>query len=217
MMNTTETEDHPVGVPLPNIMGQGEAPKEIIYTLYSYKKSNPAHRRVLVPKRSYVVPLTDTMTIETFLQSRVDHGPLPPHSLTRHQRSDDQKPDRQVNIYVGDPCWVVIELDHKIDWRFEPGQPGITVEPGHGDDNCDLGHVMTDGTLAGPVAPPQGVCQLIYFRVQKRREIQHQQFYCHIIHENKRLDDPDQVEPDIPNDGGRFPFPIDGTPCEAEA
>lgn len=217
MTDRTETAEHTVGVPLPNTMGQGEAPREIVYARYNYKKTNPARRRVVVDKRSYVVPLTANETIETFLQARVDHLPLPQHGRTRQRRSGDPKPDRPVNIYVGDPCWVVIELNHKVDWRFEPGQPGVTVEDGHGDDNCDLGHVMADGTLAGPVAPASGVCQLVYFRVQRRDEIEHQRLYCHIVHENKRLEDPDQVDPDIPNDGGRFPFPIDGTPGEHDA
>lgn len=198
MTDTTEVRSER----LPSRPGQGEAPGEIVYTHYTYKRTNPKGRRASATKRSYVVR---PPAIAAFVDARIKGRDLPLHIQTRHPDPDDRIKDQWYHIYVGQPCWVVIELDREIDWQFAPGQPGITVEPGHNDDNCDLEHVMSDGTLAGPVAPATGVCRLIYFRVQRRDDIQHQQFHCNILHGRKRQDGPDMIDPDIPNDGGRFP------------
>jgi hypothetical protein len=187
---------------LPSRAGRGEHPGEIVYARYTYKRTRPKGRRASATKRSYVVRPPD---IAAFVAARIDGLDLPPHIQTRHPAPGDRIEDQWYHIYVGRPCWVVIELDPNVNWQFEPGQPGITIERGHEDDNCDLEHVMSDGTLAGPVAPATGVCRLIYFRVQRRDDVQHQHFHCNIIHGRKRLDDPDQIDPDIPNDGGRFP------------
>ena len=214
MKDATETSQATSGVPLPNRNGQGLAPEEIVYALYTYDRTQPEGRRVSALKRGYVVRSTD---VKRFAQARIDRDDLPAHVQTRRPAPTDRKPDRPLNIYVGKPCWVVIELDRDADWQFEPGQPGITTATSHDDDNCDLMHVMSDGTPAGSVAPAAGVCRLIYFRVQKRKDIEHQRFHCHIIHGRGRLDDPDAVDPDIPNDGGRFPFPLIGAPHADEA
>ena len=213
MKDATGTSQATVGVPLPNRNGQGLAPEEIVYALYTYDEGQPAGRRVSALKRSYVVRSTD---VEAFVQSRIDGEGLPAHVQTRRPAPGDRKPDRPLNIYVGRPCWVVIELDREINWQFEPGQPGITTASSQNDDNCDLMHVMSDGASAGPVAPSAGVCRLIYFRVQKRKAIEHQGFHCHIVHGRARLDDPDAFDPDIPNDGGRFPFPMVEDPGETD-
>lgn len=214
MTDRTEVDEHPIGVPLPDLQGDGLAPEEIVYARYSYDESKPEGERVIVTTRGHV---PWTKNVEKFVQDRIDRRGLFIPRWIRRRNSKDPKPDRRLNIYVGGPCWVVIELDHNIAWRFEPGQPGVTVEPGRDDDNCDLVHVMSDGIPVRGTAPAQGICQLVYFRVQKRCGYEHQRLYCHVIHRNKRLEDPDQIDPDIPNDGGKFPFPFDGKPCPEDA
>ncbi|MDI6623085.1 MAG: hypothetical protein QME55_00005 [Brevundimonas sp.] len=211
MTRTTKADGHSIGVPLPDLHGDGEKPREIVYARYTYDGSKSEGERVIVTTRGHV---PWTRNIARFVQDRIDRkGLFIPRRMRLHNRSKDPKPDRRLNVYVGDPCWVVIELDHNIPWHFESGQPGITVEPGHDDDNCDLVHVMPDGTHVRRAAPAQGTCRLLFFRVQRRCGYEHQRLYCHIIHRNKRLEDPDQVDPDIPNDGGKFPFPLHGKPC----
>jgi len=212
MTDRTEPEKARRGVPLPDTGGQGEQPREIVYARYKYDPGRPTGRRVFGAKLSYVVRDTD---VAAFVKSRLDGRPLPRHVQTRQPHAHDTERERQVNIYVGKPCWVVIELEGA-GWHFEAGRPGITVETGHRENNCDLEHVMPDGTLAGPAGPDGPGCRLIYFRVQERDDYERQKFYLHIIRGDKRLDDPDQVDPDIPNDGGKFPFPFVPDPATGE-
>lgn len=199
MTEATEIRD----IPLPDT-GTDWDLGEIVYTHYSYDETAPVGRRVLPTPRSYAVKERD---IKRFIQQRIKRLPLP-QGQTLGWRSDDPEPDRPINIYVTDPCWVVIQLDSNVDWQFEPGQPGITAQGDYGHENCDLKHVTMSGVLAGSVAPADEPCRLIYFAVPQRlrKEWDHQKFRCHIVRRNKRLDDP--VDPDIPNDGGRFPFPV---------
>jgi hypothetical protein len=202
MTDTNELDGSRAGVPLPDVGGQGEQPEEIIYARYTYDGRRPTGRRVRGEKLSYVVQSTD---IADFVRSRVDSLGLPNHVQTRQPHAQDDAREREINIYVGKPCWVVIELEG--DLQFAPGGPGITVEPGHGDDNCDLVHVPPNGPPSEPGLAGTG-CRLLYFRVQRRGRYQRQKFHLHLVRGNKRLDDPEQVDPDIPNDGGKFPYPF---------
>lgn len=204
MTDTTRTEE--VNIPLP--VRAGSPLNEIVYTQYSYDDTKPKGQKVIITTRSFVVRDTP---VDRFVQSRLNSLPMPAHVQTRVWNPEDPIEDRPINIYVGNLCWVVIELDRKIDWHFEPNKPGITTKSDYSDDNCDLVHVMQNGAMAGASGPSDDTCRLIYFVVQRRLiKMEHQGFRCHIIHGKTRLDDPDQVDPDIPNDGGRFPFPLIG-------
>ncbi|WP_396594126.1 nucleotide synthetase [Brevundimonas sp. R86498] len=205
MTDAEELEQEDTDLPLPERTGQGFQPEEIVYALYRYDSTKPEGRRVSAARRGFVVEDTD---IASFVDARVARLPLPEHVHTRRPHPRDPKPDRPLNIYVGRPCWVVIQLDSDVEWYFAPKQPGITTRADYGDANCDLEHVMPNGDRAGPLGPTTIGCRLIYFRVQRRGDRQHQRFRCHIALESKRLIDPDAVDPDIPNDGGRFPFPL---------
>lgn len=208
MTGTTGIEEHPIGgVPLPSTSGIWKL-GEVVYTQYTYDEMMPPGHRVIAKIRSYAVPESD---IAAFVDARLRRLPLTDTGKVRQWPGEDPVLDRSINIYVGGPCWVVIELDPNIDWHFEPNQPGITTKHDHGDNNCDLMHVMDHATRAGSLGPDDRDCRLIYFVVNKRpTRHDHQRFLCNVIHTNKRLEDPDQIDPDIPNDGGRFPFPYLG-------
>ena len=201
----TDTTGAPADEHLPATMIQGWTPKEIVYALYTYDDHMPAGKKVRAIKRSYVVR---NKGIDQFVESRIKRFPLPTHVQTRQINPQDTQGDRPINTYVGDFCWVVIELDPEIEWHFEPGHPGITTKRPYGAANGGLKHVMPEGTVVDHHGPTDIGCKLIYFGVAARGDMEHQEFRCHIVHKNKRLDDPDQVDPDIPNDGGRFPFPL---------
>lgn len=203
MTDMTELRGVRAGVPLPNIGNEGRQPEEIIYARYTYVANRPAGRRIRGERLSYVVRGVDVMG---FVKGRLE-GRLPPHVQTRQPPATATARQREINVYVGKPCWVVIELHEGAKMHFAPGQPGITVEDGHGDDNCNLTHIAPDGTptdLAGPD------CRMLFFRVQRREDYERQKFHLHIVRDGRHLDDPDQVDPDIPNDGGKFPFPFIG-------
>lgn len=206
-MTDTATEGFPIGggVELPSTQENWRL-GEIVYTQYTYDEMMPPGHRVIAKIRSYAVPETD---IAGFVQARLQRLPLPGTGKVRRWPRQDPRLDRSVNIYVGEPCWVVIELDPDVDWRFAPNQPGITTKRDHGDNNCDLMHVMDHATRPGSLGPNDTDCRLLYFVVQRRPSSHdHQSFLCNVVHGKKRLEDPDQIDPDIPNDGGRFPFPL---------
>lgn len=193
-------EEFELGVPLPSTQQQWPL-GEIVYTQYSYDELLPEGHRVFAKIRSYAMPERD---IARFVEARRLGEPLPGGGKVRKWRRTSRQEDRPLNVYIGKPCWVVIELDPDIDWQFEPGQPGVTTKIPYGDDNCDLVHVMSDGTRVDSRAPAEGQCRLLYFVVQSRpRDWHHQGFLCHVIRGGKRREDP--IDPDIPNDGGRFP------------
>lgn len=206
-MTDRGTEEVPIGgVPLPNSSQGTWQLGEVVYTQYTYDELMPPGHRVIAKIRSYAVPETN---VEEFARARLLGEPLPKIGKVRPWQRKDPKDDRRTNIYVSEPCWVMIELDRNVDWHFEPGQPGITTKRDHGTNNCDLMHVMEHVTRPDRLEPQDTDCRLIYFVVQRRpSDHDHQRFICNIIHGRKRLDDPDSVDPDIPNDGGRFPIPV---------
>lgn len=209
-MTDRDTQAFPIGgVPLPTSPENWQL-EEIVYTKYTYDELMPPGHRVIAKIRSYAVPETN---IEQFVKARLRGDALPARGRVRPWPRKDPQDDRPTNIYIGRECWVVIELDRNVDWHFEPGQPGITTLRDHGNNNCDLMHVMDQMTRRDRLGPHDTDCRLIYFVVQRRpSDHDHQRFICNIIHGNKRLDDPDTVDPDIPNDGGRFPIPFTDPP-----
>lgn len=193
-------EEFEAGVPLPDT-GEHWQLGEVVYTQYSYDERLPDGHRVFAKIRSYAVRTTD---IEGFVEACRKRERLPAGGKVHKWRRTSQKSDRPLNIYVHKQCWVVIELDPDIDWQFEPNQRGVTTKVAQGQDNCDLMHVMSDGTVVPSVAPADGVCRLVYFVVQGRpKDWDYQGFLCHVARGGKRGED--TIDPDIPNDGGRFP------------
>ncbi len=178
-------------------------PKEILYTRYTYSLADPA-RTVFGLPGSYVICRTD---VETFVKERLVK-PLPDHVHTRVRATEDihPVPVKPADIYVGCPCYVVIELDPALDWQFRKGVPGIGLLGPHSADNAELRHVMGDGSIVGPEGPTADGCRMIYFKAGARREYEHQTFRCMFERSAKGTLEPDQVDPDIPNDGGKFPF-----------
>jgi hypothetical protein len=72
------------------------------------------------------------------------------------------------DITVKRPCWVVVELDEKIEnWQFATGERGATTKA-ESDNNCYLRHVYDDGAqVAGKLIPRDG-CRVLYFGVVAR-------------------------------------------------
>jgi hypothetical protein len=199
-MTNKRPEEFGPGVPLPDT-GEHWKLSEVVYTQYGYDERLPEGHRVFAKIRSYAVRESD---IERFVEARRRREPIPGGGSVREWGRASRQKDRPLNIHIRKPCWVVIELDPNIDWQFEPDQPAVTTKIPYGDDNCDLVHVMTDGTRVHSRAPAEGKCRLIYFVVKSRpRDWHHQGFLCHVIRAGKRREDP--IDPDIPNDGGRFP------------
>lgn len=213
MSNEPEATKIVPGVELPKDRPVNFTPSEIVYTRYTYNRTRPEGERVVPNPGSHVMHGAD---IDAFIAARVKGRPLPPADAVYRQAGDDPAQERPINIFVSEQCWLVIELDPWETWQFTPGAPGITTPTDHKDDNWGLMHVMSDGTIADGKGPTGDGCRLIYFGVNARRTNEHQRFICNIDLSGVGLTDL-LVDPDIPNDGGRFPFPLDDDPSLEDA
>ncbi|MBF0664869.1 MAG: hypothetical protein IR159_04895 [Brevundimonas sp.] len=204
-MTDPRTGDVPIAdFPLPQHLWSGWKAAEIIYTFYTYDPADPQGTVHGAP-RSLQLRRTD---VEAFVRERLKSPDVPHQGYIRHRDPEDHwpVPDRPIDIYVGRPCYVVIELDRKLPWQFRPGHPAITSWDDNFDDNGALHHLMPDGRIVGGEGPPGEGCRIAWFGVNRRCHFEHQKFVCHIVPAGVELRDPVSVDPDIPNDGGKFPF-----------
>lgn len=201
----TDTEVDIGDFPLPATMRAGWKPEEIVYARYTFDPVDPKGTLKGDPT-GYVIC---GMDVETFVRARLAGGPLPNSAITLPQTPPTDTTVRAIDIYIRKPCHVVIELDPKLDWQFKIGQPGLTAEDDNHDDNGDVRHVMSDGRILKSAGPDSDGCRIIYFGVNRRCTSEHQKFFCHIDFGSRFALLPDPfplVDPDIPNDGGKFPF-----------
>lgn len=203
---SNETDDHEaasLGEPLPTTMRAGWCPDEIVYTLYTFNPATPGGKHVRPKVSSHVFTGVD---IKTFIRDRIAGRPLPTPVMIREHNSEDTGSKKDINIYVGRPCYVVVELEGGRQWQFTAHRPAITAHADYQDDNGALEHVMPNGDFAGPSGPTGDNCRLAFFGVNARCKYEHQGFTFHLDFGRSGLRDPDQIDPDIPNDGGKFPF-----------
>lgn len=220
-MSSSERQQTRPGVWLAEDVEQGWEPFEIIYTRYTRDPANPD--RVIAAPGSYVVcpgPHPEARLRE-FLKERLEDAPLPGPVCTRKKHCEDPRKDKPlpIDIYVGLPSYIVIELDQSTGWTFKKNHPGITAAADYGPTNGALRHVRRNAPDDGPEGPTGGDCRIIYFRATRPVRFQHQQFHCHIDF-NGLVTDPETIDPDIPNDGGKFPLsnpsPCNGGRCGYE-
>ncbi len=191
---------------LPQQMRPGWKAYEIVYTRYTCDPADPKGT-LKGSAASYVTNPTD---IEAFVRDRQAGAALPPPYMNRKRAGEDgwTEQAREIDIYVGRPCYVVIELDAGPGWQFKVGEPAITTFDDHFDDNGALRHLMPGGRILDHRGPDGEGCRIAFFGVNRRYMFEHQKFLCHIDFAKSLTQDPDPVtvDPDIPNDGGKFPF-----------
>jgi hypothetical protein len=76
------------------------------------------------------------------------------------------------DIEVESQCYLVLELDRKINWRFTPQAHGVTTKDYYGADNFGLTFIEADGAFSTPnsdVVVKSDNCQILYFRIARRR------------------------------------------------
>jgi hypothetical protein len=199
------------GYPLAPSMPGAWKPLEIVYTRYTLTDEDG----VRGDPRSYVICRTD---IEAFVKERSAGVALPPWTLIRERGLQDphSDPSRPIDIYLGCPCYVVIELDPNLPWHFKKGMPGIEKKISGGPLDGDLKHVLRDGRIVGANGPTEDGCRILFFSVEQRGPFEHAGFICNIDFDLMALRGPEPepfVDPDIPNNGGKFPlFPR--SPCQ---
>ncbi|WP_332658742.1 nucleotide synthetase [Brevundimonas sp.] len=214
-MNGFEEDQSPpeTGLRLATKMDASWKAIEIIYTRYTRDPADPT--KVISSPGSYVVcPGNEPQAgLRKFLNSRLNDEKLPPPVCTRKKHCKDPLKTKPlpVDIYVGVPSYIVIELDKDTGWTFRKNHPGITAAANYGNANGALRHVRRNVPDDGPNGPTSDDCRIIYFSATQREEFEHQKFHCH-INFGSLAADPVAIDPDIPNDGGKFPI-HDASPC----
>lgn len=201
------------GVHLAKAMDDSWEAIEIIYTRYAPDPADPA--KVISSPGSYVVcPNGEPKAgLRAFLDSRLNDEELPFPVCIRKKHCKDplETEPSPIDIYVGVASYVVIELDKETGWTFRKNHPGITAAANYGNTNGALRHVRRNAPDDGPGGPTGDDCRILYFSATQREEFEHQKFHCHIDFGNSAAD-PVPVDPDIPNDGGKFPL-YPESPC----
>lgn len=122
-----------------------------------------------------------------------------------------------LNIPVDDQCYVVVELDRKIKWRFSKTLPAVTTKYDYGEKNAYLQHIY-DKKEGGSDCNRNGSdCHIVCFGVVWRREDKihkdptlfnfHVELYDEINDKSVEI----IIDPDITNPGGNgIPKPPSG-------
>lgn len=200
------TEDRTTGPEfrLPPTDPGGWTDYEIVYTRFT----RDAAGKIITDPGSSVVCHTK---LDDFLKKLGKPQGVAPACYQRKRHDNDPRKGGPLDIYVGCASYVVIELDPKLGWQFAKGRAGVTTKKDYGDTNWGLQHVMPNGLEFGDEGPNADDCRIVYFRVADRDEFERQHFRLHVVSGDQRKD-PVEIDPDIPNDGGKFPmFPR--TPC----
>ena len=114
-----------------------------------------------------------------------------------------------MEIWVRDPCYVVVMLERNGYVRFRAGGPAITSKEDYSDDNCALVHVSADYKIL-PDRAPGPDCYFAYFSLYQRGKWERQSFNFHLeLWQDKNRGWLEiSIDPDIPDDGGGVPFPV---------
>lgn len=132
------------------------------------------------------------------------------------------------DINVTDPCYLLLILDHTTNWRFTPGNRGVTTKRYFGADNFGVTFVTHSQIVLDPddrvrftdptktIGAPEG-CKILYFSVARRRPDCippqpgfsskqgfnfHIEFYWKDSKGKVNLRLPTIFDPDVPNSGG---------------
>lgn len=198
MTDPTPATGYELDPPLPDPWER----KEIIYTRYTVNEDEGLRG----DPRSYVIEGTD---IDAFVKARAGNEPLPTWTHILEKNPKDPTTVRPIDIYVRRPCYVVIELDRNLSWQFAERKPGIVQKSNAGSMDNDLHHVLSDGQIVGPDKPGKAGCRILFFSVRTRgggRDFEYVGFVCNIENYPKMPFEDPLVDPDIPNNGGKFPF-----------
>lgn len=119
---------------------------------------------------------------------------------------DGGKTQTPFDIEVTEQCYVVLELDLAVNWRFREGSMGVSTKLDFGDSNFGLGFVDEAGGVAHDQVPTD--CRLLWFSVAERRPPSRQGFNLDMVFQFASSDPavtlalPTLFDPDIPSSGG---------------
>ena len=111
------------------------------------------------------------------------------------------------DVPVKKQCFIILELDRKLKWRFTKGSPGITMQEFYGTDNFDM--VYRKSTAAKSFSNPETErfiavddCKVLYFKVGRRRsDVQKLNFHIEFQWDVGKFV-PMIFDPNVPDSGG---------------
>lgn len=177
------------------------------HSLVLFKEDHTPNPKVTANTADDVIPFAKSLAARTTPLPDKDAGPI--------------------DLPITEQCWVVLELEDDINWRFSSTQPAVTTKapetplaPNKIGLNANLRYVYDDDAhtvVDDPAKGPEGAnCRIVYFRVVGRAKdkVQGMNFVVELypvadkngVVVGKVI--PLIIDPDVPNEGGPgYPSP----------
>jgi hypothetical protein len=176
-----------VGTPIPektNIRWEGAKP--IRHFVYHLRQASDARKAEMnLPEHALVLFKVERTVNPPAMAATVDEMAAYASQIAKTnadywERKDERPSASGVNIDADAQCWILIELQKTINWRFSTSHPAVTTkapEPAfiyNGETkygfNANLRYAYEDGTVVDdPGKGPPGVnCRFVFFRLMGR-------------------------------------------------
>jgi hypothetical protein len=216
------------GTPIPDGTDiRWDGPKPVRHFLFSLRQaSNRRIREKNLPQHSLVLFREEQTPTPPRMAETVDQVSELASLLAKAQADYPEEPAGPIDLPITDQCWVILELEKDINWRFSSTQPAVTTkapeEPLVNGGvkkfglNANLRYAYENGVVVDdPAKGPADVnCRIVFFRVVGRAkgEVQGMNFvvelYTVVAKGVAGKVIPLIIDPDVPNDGGTgFPSP----------
>ncbi|MDH4385074.1 MAG: hypothetical protein QE280_06500 [Caulobacter sp.] len=187
--------------PIPKASAIGFSPRRLVHRLLTVAAGSGG---LTFESRALDKPIDPSFDIEAFVRTlagKASSGgkrPEPPIDGGENQTPFD--------IEVTEQCYVVLELDLAVNWRFREGSMGVSTKLDCGDSNFGLAFVDESGEVQQDRVPAD--CRLLWFSVAERRPPSRQGFNLDMVFQFASADPavtralPTLFDPDIPSSGG---------------
>jgi hypothetical protein len=108
------------------------------------------------------------------------------------------------DLQVDDQCYVVVDLDPKIDWQFTKQMDAVTTKEPFGNRNSNLRHINQSGIAISNAMRSVENCRIVCFEVVQRDFQESEGFNFHVEIFNRAANESIEIifDPDISNNGG---------------
>ncbi|MFL5297949.1 MAG: nucleotide synthetase [Phenylobacterium sp.] len=216
------------GVPIPETTDiRWEGPKPIRHFVFALRQaSNRRIEQMNLPQHSLVLFREEQTPNPATRATTVEEAAAYAAALATAQKDYPRKDAGPIDLPITDQCWVVLELEKDINWRFSSTQPAVTTKaaetPLDHDGveksglNANLRYAYPNGdVVADPEKGPAGFnCRVVFFRVVGRAKDERQamnfvvELYTVVEKGVAGKVIPLIIDPDVPNDGTTgFPSP----------
>lgn len=182
----------------------GWRPQEIVYSRLTFRMGPDGEPVFEADPLGCVVDRTD---VRKFVAEMARGAtPVCARKYERDPEDPHTGPIGPLDIHVAKRCYVVLHLVGE-GWQFASDAAAVTAKSEYDDDNVALTHVDENGDVMQGDVPGRDGCRIAYFSVVYRRRWEHQYFNYHVQFRGGDGSWRDfDIDPDIPNGGGRLPL-----------